>query len=72
MDCWVRVPSVGRALGRISSGGTHESVHRSKSAFQRLLYSPPPNKKLFSLVRDLPCRGNGLLVQILDHLSLNH
>ena len=35
MDCWVLVPSVGRTLGRISSGGTHESVHRSKSAFQK-------------------------------------
>jgi len=38
MDCWLHVPSVGRILSQINSGGTHESVHRSKSAFQRLIY----------------------------------
>jgi len=56
MDCWLHVPSVGRILSQINSGGTHESVHRSKSAFQRLIYIYIYvyiyiNKNLFSLVR---------------------
>jgi len=46
MDCWVRVPCVGGILGQINSGGKHESVHRSKFAFQRLQYYR--QKKVFS------------------------